>query len=182
MKSTGIVRRIDDLGRIVVPKEIRRTLKIHEGDFFELFVEDNAVIFRKYSYLQTMLATNSDLVCRAIAGRFNCKAVIICDMDSVIAAAGTQTRLNEALITNKLQTVIRGRKLYQTDPSEVIQVVSIDDRYTAGIVAPILSEGEIHGAIVVMNDTKEEKPTPFDASDITLVEAMAAFLSWNLET
>lgn len=63
MKATGIIRRIDDLGRVVIPKEIRRTLRIREGDPLELFVENNAVVFQKYQ----PLAINNDVVDTAFA-------------------------------------------------------------------------------------------------------------------
>jgi stage V sporulation protein T len=54
MKSTGIIRRMDDLGRVVIPKEIRRTLNIEEGEPFEIYTEENAVIFKKYEVVDTV--------------------------------------------------------------------------------------------------------------------------------
>ena len=83
MKATGIVRRIDDLGRIVIPKEIRRTLRLHEGDPMELYLENDGVLFKKYSPMSS-LGEQAAIVCRSLATvlRFS---VVICDMEEVLA-------------------------------------------------------------------------------------------------
>ena len=87
MKATGIVRRIDDLGRVVIPKEIRRTLRIREGDPLEIFTSnDGEVIFKKYSpigELSSFAAQYADILHKTSG-----KAVIVCDRDHVVAAAG----------------------------------------------------------------------------------------------
>ena len=87
MKATGIVRRIDDLGRVVIPKEIRRTLRIREGDPLEIFTDrDGEVIFKKYSPMGEMGAVAAELA-EALA-RTAGMSCAICDRDAVIAAAG----------------------------------------------------------------------------------------------
>ncbi len=91
MKATGIVRRIDDLGRVVIPKEIRRTLRIREGDPLEIYTAtDGEVIFKKYSpvgELSAFAAQYADVIAR-ISGM----PTLICDTDHVIAAAGVSKR------------------------------------------------------------------------------------------
>ena len=87
MKATGIVRRIDDLGRVVIPKEIRRTMRIREGDPLEIFTDnDGEVVFKKYSPVGEMspfAAQYADVMSRACG-----LTVLICDRDHVVAAAG----------------------------------------------------------------------------------------------
>ena len=91
MKATGIVRRIDDLGRVVIPKEIRRTLRIREGDPLEIYTAtDGEVIFKKYSpvgELSVFAAQYADVIARISA-----MPTLICDTDHVIAAAGCSKR------------------------------------------------------------------------------------------
>ena len=87
MKATGIVRRIDDLGRVVIPKEIRRTLRIREGDPLEIFTEkDGSVIFKKYSMMDDQ-GEFAQQMCDAIFRTLGCSAAVT-DRDSVVAAAG----------------------------------------------------------------------------------------------
>ena len=91
MKATGIVRRIDDLGRVVIPKEIRRTLRIREGDPLEIYTgSEGEVIFKKYSPMGEMSAFSSDYA-TALADTSSL-AVIICDRDRCIAAGGAPKR------------------------------------------------------------------------------------------
>ena len=87
MKATGIVRRIDDLGRVVIPKEIRRTMRIREGDPLEIFTNnDGEVIFKKYSPLGERGEFAG--VYAEVLGKVLTTPVLICDRDHVIAAAG----------------------------------------------------------------------------------------------
>ena len=91
MKATGIVRRIDDLGRVVVPKEIRRTLRIREGDPLEIFTgKDGEVIFKKYSPVSELSAFSAEYA--AALGAVTGFACVITDRDNVIAFAGTGRR------------------------------------------------------------------------------------------
>ena len=87
MKATGIVRRIDDLGRVVIPKEIRRTLRIREGDPLEIYTDrDGEVILKKYSPIGEIAAFAKDYtesLFRSM-GHIAC----ICDRDMVVAASG----------------------------------------------------------------------------------------------
>ena len=91
MKATGIVRRIDDLGRVVIPKEIRRTLRIREGDPLEIYTEkDGEVIFKKYSPMGD-LGEFAGQICEAI-GKNTGYIAAVCDRDAIIAVHGVQKR------------------------------------------------------------------------------------------
>ena len=110
MKATGIVRRIDDLGRIVIPKEIRRTMRIREGDPLEIYTSpDGEVIFKKYSPVGEISCTASQYadVLSKVGG---CPAVI-CDRDHVIAVSGmAKKEVIERRVSGSLEDLIEQRK------------------------------------------------------------------------
>ena len=106
MKTTGVVRRIDDLGRIVIPKEIRRTLRIHDGESLEIFVDNEIITLKKYSSLNE-LANVSKILVESINKEIN-KDIIITDRDNVIAASGVNKKKYMGKnISSYLENVIR---------------------------------------------------------------------------
>ena len=113
MKATGIVRRIDDLGRVVIPKEIRRTLRIREGDPLEIYTEkDGEVIFKKYSPMGD-LTDFAAQICDSI-GKNTGHIAAVCDRDSIIALAGAPRReLLEKRCSHELEHLMEGRKIYR---------------------------------------------------------------------
>ena len=118
MKATGIVRRIDDLGRVVIPKEIRRTLRIREGDPLEIFTSnDGEVIFKKYSPIGELSAFAAQYA--DILHKTSGKAVIVCDRDHVVAAAGVPKKeLLERRVSPALEQLCDQRKSYILSPQE----------------------------------------------------------------
>ncbi|MDR2615793.1 MAG: AbrB/MazE/SpoVT family DNA-binding domain-containing protein, partial [Oscillospiraceae bacterium] len=112
MKATGIVRRIDDLGRVVIPKEIRRTMRIREGDPLEIFTEkDGEVIFKKYSPMGEWSETAAQL-CEAM-NKISERFVAICDRDSYIAVSGVSKReLHEKHVSGDIEQTMDGRRFY----------------------------------------------------------------------
>ena len=113
MKATGIVRRIDDLGRVVIPKEIRRTMRIREGDPLEIFTDkDGELIFKKYSpigELSDFAAQICDSLRKATDG-----IAAVCDRDGVIAVAGGARReLLEKPLSPQLREIMEGRRVYR---------------------------------------------------------------------
>ena len=112
MKATGIVRRIDDLGRVVIPKEIRRTMRIREGDPLEIFTaSDGEVIFKKYSpigELSEFADQYAEVLCRATD-----LPVIITDRDHVISVSGiSKKEYLERRISSELETLMESRTNY----------------------------------------------------------------------
>jgi len=154
MKATGIVRRIDDLGRVVIPKEIRRTMRIREGDPLEIYTDrDGEVIFRKYSAIGELAAFASQL-CEALSK--NCGlTVAIADRDSVIAAAGPEKKnLLERRLSSDVEHICEGRQIFQSRPG-VMPVPATENDNTgdksavyAVIVAPIITEGDVSGCVI----------------------------------
>ena len=179
MKATGIVRRIDDLGRVVIPKEIRRTLRIREGDPLEIYTErDGEVIFKKYSPMGD-LTEQAGQICDSISKNTGHIAVV-CDRDSVIAVAGASKRdLMDKNISKELEQLLEQRKtyLYQSGESH-IRVCDTVDRYHLGVATPILSEGDLMGGVLIL---LEEKDMPLTEPEQKLVQTVAGFLGRQME-
>ncbi len=152
MKATGIVRRIDDLGRVVIPKEIRRTMRIREGDPLEIYTDaDGEVIFKKYSPMGELNDFAAQL-CESMSRTTGLPAAV-CDRDSVIAAAGAGRReLLDRHISTELAQLMEARRAYTVPPSERgVPVTASPDAPQAEVVVPILSGGDVLGAVVFLS-------------------------------
>ncbi len=146
MKATGIVRRIDDLGRVVIPKEIRRTMRIREGDPLEIYTDrDGEVIFKKYSLMGGMSECAVQL-CESLYKTTGCPTLIT-DRDAVIAVSGIPRR--EALekhISAPLESIMEGRSIYQyREGSNRLPVVENSDSLQGAAADPILTGGDVVG-------------------------------------
>ena len=179
MKATGIVRRIDDLGRIVIPKEIRRTLRIREGDPLENFTDsEGGVIFKKYSPIGEMApftAQYADAVARTTG--IPC---LICDRDHVVAAAGVSRKeYLERRISPALEELMESRRSYaQNGVSDApFRPIEGIDR-TAAMAMPILASGDVVGAVLLL--TGDTPTTPGDAEQ-KAVQIAALFLGHVME-
>ena len=180
MKATGIVRRVDDLGRIVIPKEIRRTLKIREGDPLEIYTEkDGGVIFRKYSPMGD-LQDFANQICESIGANTGHVAAVS-DRDSIIALHGAPKReLMDKPNSPELDKLMESRKnyLYTTgDPK--LRASESSDKYHLGVAAPILSQGDLIGAVVLL---MPEGGTPMNEADQALAKTVAGFLGKQMES
>ncbi len=180
MKATGIVRRIDDLGRVVVPKEIRRTLRIREGDPLEIFTDrEGEIILKKYSpigelgifakqFAESMAQTTGHIA-------------VISDRDQFIAMAGTAkkdllakpiSRELENLMTDRESIVaVKGEKGY-------IPVGLEEDEYEQQVIAPIISEGDVIGAVMILSKDKKERMSNME---LKIAGTAAAFLGRQME-
>ncbi len=179
MKATGIVRRVDDLGRIVIPKEIRRTLKIREGDPLEIYTEkDGGVIFRKYSPMGD-LQELSGQICQSMAEHGEWIAAVA-DRDTVIALSGAPKKeLLEKPCSVPLAKLIDQRKTYCYAQGEPLVPVSEDGgKYHASVVAPILCQGDILGGVLLL---AEQAQVPTEA-DKRLAQTVATFLGKQMES
>lgn len=180
MKATGIVRRIDDLGRVVIPKEIRRTLRIREGDPLEIFTDrEGEVILKKYSPIGE-LGELAGIYAESIAQTMGC-TVCITDTDQVIAAAGNgKKELHEKYIGKALEEVMKKRVVLFAD-SESNAFVSVTDasgNYTQEVISPIVCEGDVIGSVILLN--REEK-TRFGDSEKKVAISAADFLGRQME-
>lgn len=159
MKATGIVRRIDDLGRVVVPKEIRRTLRIREGDPLEIFTDrEGEVILKKYSPIGE-LANFAGQYAESIAQTLGC-LVCICDTDQVITASGNgRKELQDKYISSALRKVMDGRKtvLASEGSQDYVRIVAEQEAvYAEEVIAPIICVGDSIGAVVLLNQDSKK--------------------------
>lgn len=180
MKATGIVRRVDDLGRIVIPKEIRRTLRIREGDPLEIYTEkDGGVIFRKYSPMGE-LQEFAGQMCEAIGANTGHIAAVA-DRDTIIALSGAPKReLLDKPNSPELEKLMEQRKNYLFQEGDApIRVSESNDKYHLGIASPILSQGDLMGcAMLLLHDNDK----PLTEGEQKLIQTVAGFLGKQMES
>lgn len=179
MKATGIVRRIDDLGRVVIPKEIRRTLRIREGDPLEIYTAtDGEVIFKKYSPVGELSAFAGQYA--DVIARISSLPTLICDNDHVIAAAGVSKReFLERRVSTVLENYMENRKSYAATEqtlNDVQPIEGVDNN--AAVIYPIISSGDVMGAVVMLTGESIKIPT---STEIKLAQSAAAFLGKQME-
>ena len=175
MKATGIVRRIDDLGRVVIPKEIRRTMRIREGSPLEIYTGvGGEVIFKKYSPVGEIASFAGDYA-EALAKGSELTAVI-CDEDSIIAAAGPlKKELLGKEISDEVRAVMQERSKHIAGERNIVAVSGTG--VVVSVAYPIISCGDVGGAVMLVSDSMEK---PKEA-DIKLVLAAAEFLGRQME-
>lgn len=181
MKATGIVRRIDDLGRVVIPKEIRRTLRIREGNPLEIFTDrEGEIILKKYSPIGE-LSTFAKQYAESLAQTMGC-LVCISDMDQIVAAAGNGKKdVLEKYITKQLENVLEERReiLSSGEEKNYIKIVNEqEDKYAFQIICPIICEGDVIGAVILL--TKDDK-RKFGETEQKVASSAAGFLGKQME-
>ena len=180
MKATGIVRRIDDLGRVVIPKEIRRTMRIREGDPLEIFTDkDGELIFKKYSPIGELTDFAAQL-CDSLRKATDAIAAV-CDRDAVIAVSGSARReLQDRPVSPQLTEIMDGRAPYRhTSGVSSIPVSAADEKYTLSVAAPILTEGDVMGAVLFL---VPRGSSPTGEVEFKLAQTSALFLGKQMES
>ena len=180
MKATGIVRRVDDLGRIVIPKEIRRTLKIREGDPLEIYTEkDGGVIFRKYSPMGD-LQDFAAQICESIGANTG-RIAAVSDRDSIIALSGAPKReLMDKPNSVELDKLMEQRKNYRYVSGQArLKATESSDKYHLGVAAPILSQGDLMGCVMLLIGENGEA---LQEEDQRLAQTVAGFLGKQMES
>ena len=177
MKATGIVRRIDDLGRVVIPKEIRRSLRIRDGEPLEIFThEEGGVVFRKYSPIGEV----GDFTMQYAEAIHKSAGipVAICDLDSIIAVAGVPKKeYLEKPITEPLSGILESRKTYAATADGTPIGVTEHGSELLSYLSPIVSEGNVVGAVMSLSKHNE---TP-DETAKKLINTGAMFLSSQMQ-
>lgn len=179
MKATGIVRRIDDLGRVVIPKEIRRTLRIREGDPLEIFTDkDGVVIFKKYSLLGDQGEFAMD-ICDALNKTTRLTAAVT-DRDTVIAASGGLKRdILEKSLSEKLESLMESRQIYKKQNGDGGMSLCAENESCLLLCAcPILCSGDILGSVALLGDASAALGGETEAK---LCQAMAGVLGRHME-
>lgn len=183
LKATGIVRRIDDLGRVVIPKEIRRTLRIREGDPLEIFTDkEGEVILKKYSPIGELgdFASQYAESIHKTSGHITC----IADRDTIIAVSGASKKeFLEKSLSSDLERVIEEKTtLVVKSPDE--KTISIladeapDRKYSSQVVSPIISEGDPIGAVILLSTDPNTRMGEVEAK---LAQSAAGFLGKQME-
>lgn len=181
MKATGIVRRIDDLGRVVIPKEIRRTLRIREGAPLEIFTDrEGEIVLKKYSPIGELGAFSKEYA-EALA-QASGHAVYITDRDQVIAASGgmKQESVGKS-ISQELERVIHSREqvLSAGDGRKFVRVIQDEDGGGCSqVVCPILCEGDAIGAVILMSKDNRRR---LGETEQILARCAAGFLGRQME-
>ncbi|OPX83744.1 MAG: Stage V sporulation protein T [Pelotomaculum sp. PtaB.Bin104] len=178
MKATGIVRRIDDLGRVVIPKEIRRTMRIREGDPLEIFTDrEGEVILKKYSPIGELgeFATEYADSLNETLGHISC----IADKDTIIAVAGApKKQLMNKQIGSIVENVMTERKMVVLNEPSYL-TADEDISYSSAIIAPIIAAGDAVGAVIL---TTKDPGVQMGNLETKLAETAAGFLAKQMES
>ncbi len=178
MKATGIVRRIDDLGRVVIPKEIRRTMRIREGDALEIYTQaDGEVIFKKYSPIGELGPCTQQYA--EVLNRTTGMTAVICDRDHIIAAAGIPKKdaMNKR-VSPLLESYMERRSFYSYSVDKESLYASEDIDRQVSVMCPIIGAGDVLGAVTLLCD---ERPSVPGQTDIKLTQVAAGFLGKQME-
>ena len=167
MKATGIVRRIDDLGRVVIPKEIRKTMRLKEGAPLEIYTDkDGEIIFKKYSPIGEL--SNYVGVFSEIINKSTGKTVAVADKDRIIAVSGSRKK---ELLERRIENFAEERRNYIYkigDPRvHVTEAADESDDLYAGMVCPILVEGDVIGSIILLLDDSGAAPSETEVQILT---------------
>lgn len=177
MKATGIVRRIDDLGRVVIPKEIRRTMRIREGDPLEIYTNpDGEVIFKKYSAINEM--SEGALQAAEVISKLGGAPAVVFDKDHVVAVSGAPKKeYSQRRLSPALEELLDARKNFEFTSGEKLRPVEGVSNHALA-VSPIISNGDITGAVAFVagdeNDVCSDKQA-------MLAKAAAMFLGKQIE-
>ena len=181
MQDTGIVRRIDELGRVVIPKELRKTLRIREGDPLEIYTNKDELVFKKYSPISS-ISFHAEAVADGIE-ELTEKNCMVTDNDTVIYVSGGKNKdVIGRIISNELENVMRERKsviLSKSDGSNMVSVVKGDQiEMENQIIVPIISGGDCYGSVLIFDKDKFNR---FSSADVKFAQLGAAFLSRQFE-
>ncbi len=179
MKATGIVRRIDDLGRVVIPKEIRRTLRIREGDPLEIFVDrDGEVILKKYSPIGELGDFAKEYAESLFEGTGH--ITMISDRDNIIAVSGgSKKEYMDKQIGSMVEECMESRKTFvENNPGEHEICKDVKENYASLVLAPIIAGGDPIGAVLLVSKTEGTKMGQMEEK---MAETAAGFLAKQME-
>ena len=182
MKATGIVRRIDDLGRIVIPKEIRRTLRIRESDPLEIFTDrEGEIILKKYSPIGEM-TTFAKQYAESLA-QVSGHAALICDRDQFIAVSGGFKAYMGKEISKQLEEAITERNTIMDSKGDrnfipIVQTSVSSDDFAHQAITPIICQGDVIGAVILIDSADKAKMGEVEHK---LIMSAAGFLGRQME-
>ena len=177
MKATGMVRRIDDLGRVVIPKEIRRTMRIREGDPLEIFTDkEGELIFKKYSPIGE-LSDFASQICESVK-KVTDGIAAVCDRENIIAVAGAARReLLDKPVSRQLADIMEKRAVYAGNGA-TLPAAEGEEKYKVSVAAPVTAEGDVLGCVLFI-DGKDTFSC--GETERKLAETLASFLGKQME-
>lgn len=183
MKATGIVRRIDDLGRVVIPKEIRRTMRIREGDPLEIYTDrEGEVIFKKYSPIGELTGFAAQY-CETLS-KICDMSVVITDRDSVIASSGVPKKeFADRAVSSRAEEIMEARSTFCIGENERAFECCADGSgtYVVSCMAPIIAEGDIIGSVASLVPASDASSHRVSDTENKLIRTAAGFLGRQLE-
>ena len=183
MKATGIVRRIDDLGRVVIPKEIRRTLRIREGDPLEIFTDkEGEIVLKKYSPIAELgdFAVQYAESLHKASGHITC----ISDRDAIIAVSGiSKKEFLEKMLSQDVERIMEERNPYiaKSQDDRVISITEDDQsdkKYYSQVITPIIADGDPIGSVIMLST---EQGIKMGETEEKLTQSAAGFLGRHME-
>jgi len=174
LKSTGVSRRIDDLGRIVIPKEIRKNLKIRNGELMEIMVNDDSIILSKHSTIKG-IGDVAQLIVDSLNDSMEIN-LIITDRDKVVAATSTLRKKyeNQELNTEYSELILKRQTVTEQNPAK-IKIDNENEEETSYIIYPIIADGDVVGSVLVLGLDNKIKEI-----DGKIAEIVSKFLSRNI--
>lgn len=175
MKQTGIVRRIDNLGRIVIPKELRKTLHIHDGELLELVINKDEIVLRKYSTVKEL----SHLFIKFIEvfEPFIKSNILITDLDHILVTSSKIKNLYcGKLISKFIVEIINNRNSYLSTDIEEIEIIEDQVDNVCCYVVPLVVSGDPVGALVIFS-----RDSKLDSMDVTLANIVGSFINKYIE-
>lgn len=178
MKATGIVRRIDELGRVVIPKEIRRTYRIRVGDPLEIFTDrDGQIVFKKYSPIAELSNYAQEYV-NTLKEALGCDAYV-CDKDAILAGSGGKNSVyNDAYISKDMIKAIENREVDVISGNNIIEVIEREDisGVKGQVICPVVLDGDPIGAIILVS-----RENTFSDADVKVAKTVALLLEKQME-
>ncbi len=183
MKATGVVRRIDDLGRVVIPKEIRKVHRIKEGDPLEIFTDkEGEIILKKYSpigELTEFASTYADTISKT-TGHIAC----ITDKDTVIAVSGGSKKdFLEKNLSKELEEVMENKEIFKSKENNEIAIPITQNEgreriYNSQVIYPIITDGDVVGSVILLSKEPNQKMGEVEDK---VAQSAAGFLGTHLE-
>ena len=181
MKATGVVRRIDDLGRVVIPKEIRKTLRIKEGDPLEIFTNREELVFKKFSPMASSISGVKQITDKLsqILGRES----FVFDTDKIICVSDSKNKeIIGVIMSDEMSKKLRERKTFILSNGDGVDTIKLyrgdENQYENQIIIPILSNGDLLGGIVVYDKDRVKRFTDIDEKILSLA---SSFISTQFE-
>lgn len=172
MKSFGLVRRIDDLGRIVIPKEIRKNLKIRDGDTLEIFIEQDGIVLKKYSIVCDLLNLINSLI-DTINKLIKCNILVTSKEKIIACSKNIENKYLGKNISNILLLKIKDRKEYYSD--DLVQFIPGGEAMNNFFISPIVANSDTFGSVIIFSDKE------LNNNEILAGKLLCSFLIKNVE-